>query len=87
MKKCILLTLYLLFISSALQSKPSTWSETATTLTEFMQVKENKLEEIIYHSPRRYIYHIRGVKEFIICIVEIKLQGIPDSTICYTENF
>ena len=87
MKKCILLTLYLLFISSALQSKPSTWSETATTLTEFMQVKENKLEEIIYHSPHRYIYHIRGVKEFIICIVEIKLQGIPDSTICYTENF
>ena len=87
MKKCILLTIYLLLISSALQSKPSSWSETATTLTEFMQIKEYKLEEIIYDSPRRYIFHIRGVKEFIICIVEIKLQGIPDYTTCYTENF
>ena len=87
MKKCILIIVCLLSISSALQSKTTTWIETETTFTEFMQIKEYKLEEIIYDNPRRYIYHIRGVEEFIICIVDIKLKGIPESTTCYSENF
>tara|TARA_B100000579_G_C22412268_1_gene656869 strand:+ start:96 stop:356 length:261 start_codon:yes stop_codon:yes gene_type:complete len=86
MKKLLLVVGLAALFGGPLYSKTTEWKETTTTFTQFLQMEEYKIVEVSYEK-RGIIYHIRGLKEFIICNVKINSDYVPQSTTCYYEDW
>ena len=86
MNKLFLLIGLVVLVSGSVFAKTTEWKETRTTFTQFLQMKEYKIVEVSY-EPSLITYHIRGLKEFIICQVKLNINKAPKSTTCYYENW
>ena len=95
MKKVIIF-LILLFASYS-YAGTGEWKKTTTSFTEFLQMKEYEIIHIDKREKEKgigtrlyqYIYHIRGLKETIICVtlMEASVISFPVGTECYYEDY
>ena len=94
MKKLLVIIfgIFVFLITSSLNAEANKWKDTVTSLTEFLQMDEYKIVEIttedIDDKIYKFIYHIRGPKEFILCITMMdRIYSYPLWSKCYYEDY
>ena len=86
MNKLFLLIGLVVLVSGSVFGETTQWKETYTPLTKLLENKDYEIVAVT-KSESYYVYHIRGPKEFIMCVTHMSGWAIPLSTTCYYEDY